>query len=200
MSTSLNSPPIGSEDIMDKQTLAEYKSTPKIEKAVAKIKATKKDMPKVVFLDNQAEAKTKNMSEQDKEIAQIETEQERIRIEQANKISIVPANTDTNKQLDRSNKGTTQEQIITQQNTLQQQDILQQQIDIQQDLLQQHDTTQQQDNFELQDSSPLVIITATQSLRSITTSQEYKTPPVSPDIDDISDLNSEDIRELDETL
>ena len=77
----MNSPPIGSENIMDKQTLAGYKSTPKIEKAVAKIKVTKKYIPKGVVLDKQAEAKTKNMSEQDKEIAQIEriSTKERIR-------------------------------------------------------------------------------------------------------------------------
>ena len=38
------------------------------------------------------------------------------------------------------------------------------------------------------------------SLKSSTTSQEYKTPPVSPELDDISDLNSENLKELDETL
>ena len=51
-----------------------------------------------------------------------------------------------------------------------------------------------------QDNSPPDITTSVYSLKSSTTSQEYKTPPVSPDLDDISDLNSENLKELDETL
>ena len=65
---------------------------------MAKIKATKQDIPNVVFLDNQVEDKSKNTSIQDNEIATIEIEQERIRIEQAKIISIVPANTNTSNQ------------------------------------------------------------------------------------------------------
>ena len=197
MSTSMDSPPIGLENTIDSQTLIPNKSTPKIEKAVANIKATKQDIPKVVFLDNQVEAKIKNRSDQDKEKATIEREQERIRTEQANIITTIPANTDTENQLVRYNKDTTQDQIIPQQNIIQQQNIPQQQNDFQQqDLPQEQDTPQQQQIIQDQDNSPPVIITTTQSLRNSTTSQEYKTPPVSPDIDDISDLNSEDIREL----
>ena len=197
----MDSPPIGLENKTDSQTLNPHKTTPKIEKAVAKIKATKQDIPKMVFLDNQVEAKTKNISDQDKEIATIEREQERIRKEQANIITTIPANTDTDNQLDRYNKDTTQDQIIPQQNIIQQQDIPQQQNDFQQqDLPQQQDTPQQQHIIQGQNNSPPVIITTTQSLRSSTTSQEYKTPPDSQDIDNISDLSSEDIRELDETL
>ena len=85
--------------------------------------------------------------------------------------------------MDRNNKDTTQDQLNSQQNFLQQQD-----------------NTQQQYNLQHQDNSPPVITTSAQSLRSSTTSQEYKTQPVSLDVDDISDLNSEDIKELDETL
>ena len=53
MSTSMDSPPIGLENTLDSQTLIPHKSTPKIEKTVAKINANKQDIPKVVFLDNQ---------------------------------------------------------------------------------------------------------------------------------------------------
>ena len=51
-----------------------------------------------------------------------------------------------------------------------------------------------------QNNSPPDIPTSVHSLKSSTISQEYKIPPVSPDLDDISDLNSENIRELDETV
>ena len=183
MSTSIDSPPIGSENTIDKQTFTSYNSTPKIEKAMVKIKATKQDNPNVVFLDIQVEGKSKNTSNQDNEIATIEREQKRIRIEQANIISIVPANPNTSNQLDRNSKDTTQDQLNSQQNILQQQD-----------------NTHQQYNLQHHDNSPPVIITSAQSLRSSKTSQEYKTAPVSPDDDDISFLNSEDIKELDETL
>ena len=182
MSTSINSPPIGSENTIDKQTCVSYKSTFKIEKAMVKIKATKQNIPSVVFLDNQVEDKSKNTKTQDNEVATIEIEQERIRLEQANIISIIPANTNTSNQLDRNNKDTTQDQLKSQQNILQQQD-----------------NTHQQYHLQQQDNAPPVFITPAQSLRSSTTSQEYKTPPVSPEID-ISDLNSADIKELDETL
>ena len=200
MSTSKDSPPIGSENILDKETVTNYKLTPKIEKAMAKIKATKKDTPTVVFLDDQAEQITKDTSEQDKAIELIQIEQERIRVEQAKIITIVPAHTETNNQLDRNIKDTTQEQTITQEDTQQHQNNAPQQTNIQQDLPQQHDITHQQDNIEFKENLLPAILTATDSLRSSTTSQAYKTPPVSPIIDDISDLNSEDIRDLDETL
>ena len=84
MLTSIVSPPIGSENIRNKETEAKYKSTPKIEKAMAKIKATKRDTPTVVFLDEQADITTKDTPEQNKEIELIQLEQERIRLEQAN--------------------------------------------------------------------------------------------------------------------
>ena len=95
----MDSPPIGSENILDKETVTNYKSTPKIEKAMAKIKATNKDTPTVVFLDDQAEQITKDTSEQDKAKELIQIEQERIRVEQAKIITIVPAHTETNNQL-----------------------------------------------------------------------------------------------------
>ena len=150
---------------------------------MVKFNATKQDIPYVVILDNQVESKSKNTSTQDNEIAIIEIDQGRIRIEQANILSIVPANTNTSNQLDRNSKDTTQDQLNPQQNIFQQQD-----------------NTYQQYNLQHQDRAPPVFITPEKSLRSRTTSQEYKTPPVSPDVNDISDLNSEDIKELVETL
>ena len=48
---------------------------------MVKIKATKQDIPNVVFLDNQVEDKSKNTSNQDNEKATIEIEQEHIRID-----------------------------------------------------------------------------------------------------------------------
>ena len=43
-----------------------YKLTHKIEKAMTKIKATKRDTPTVVFLDNQPDNTTKSTPEQSK--------------------------------------------------------------------------------------------------------------------------------------
>ena len=200
MLTSLDSPPIGPENIIINETQAKYKSTPKIEKAMSKIKATKRDTPTVVFLDNQADNTTKNTPEQSKEIELIQLEQERIRLEQVNIITIVPAHTDSSNQLDQHNKYTTQEQTSTQQDTAQIQDTAQPQLKTQQEPLHQQDTTQRHDNMESKDKPSPTSATIPQSLRSSTTSQEYKTPPVSPIKDDISDLNSVDIRDLDETL
>ena len=119
-----------------------------------KIKATKpdsttQDTPKVVFLDNQTSETTNNTKDYNEEINAIERERERIRLEQANIISIIPADTNTNIQLEQNTNDTIQEQ---------------------------HD-------------SPSNNPTSVYSLKSSTTLQEYKTPPVSPDLDDISDLN-----------
>ena len=200
MLTSLDSPPIDPENIIINETQAKYKSTPKIEKAMSKIKATKRDTPTVVFLDNQADNTTKNTPEQSKEIELIQLEQERIRLEQVNIITIVPANTDSNNQLEKDNKYSTQEQTSTQQDTAQIQDTAQPQLKTQQKPLLQKDTTQRHDNMESEDKLSPTSATIPQSLRSSTTSQEYKTPPVSTIRDDISDLKSEDIRDLDETL
>ena len=127
MSTSIDSPPIGLVNTTNEQSYIAYKSTLTIEKAMVKIKATKQDISNVVFLDNQVEDKSKNTSNQDNEIATIELEQERIRMEQANIISIVPANTNTINQSERNSKDTTQDQINSQQNILQQQDNIHQQ-------------------------------------------------------------------------
>ena len=125
MLTSLDSPPIDPENILINETQAKYKSTPKIEKAMSKIKATKRDTPTVVFLDNQEDNTTKNTPEQSKEIELMQLEQERIRLEQANIITIVPANTVSNNQLENDNKHSTQEQTSTQQDTTQIQDTAQ---------------------------------------------------------------------------
>ena len=198
MLTSLDSPPIDPENIVINETQAKYKSTPKIEKAMSKIKATKRDTPTVVFLDNQEDNTTKNTPEQSKEIELMKLEQERIRLEEANIITIVPANTDSNNQLENDNKHSTQEQTSTQQDTAQIQDTAQTQRKTQQQPTLQQDTTKRHDNME--DKLSPTSTNIPQSLRSSTTSQEYKTPPVSPIGDDISDLNSEDIRDLDETL
>ena len=141
MLTSLDSPPIGPENIIIKETQAKYKSTPKIEKAMSKIKATKRDTPSVVFLDNQADNTTKNTPEQSKEIELIQLEQERIRLEQVNIITIVPAHTDSSNQLDQHNKYTTQKQTSTQQDTSQTQDTAQPQLKTQQEPLHQQDPT-----------------------------------------------------------
>ena len=194
MLTSLDSPPIEPENIMINETQAKYKSTPKIENAMSKIKATKKDTPTVVFLDNQADNTTKNTPEENKEIELIQLEQERIRLEQVNIITIVPANTESNNQLEKDNKQLTQEHTSTHQDNAQSQSITQQQRPLQ------LDTTKRHDNIETEDKISPTSTIIPQSLKSSTTSQEYKTPPVSPIGDDISDLNSEDIRDLDETL
>ena len=161
---------------------------------MSKIKAT---VITVVFLDNQADNTTKNTPEQSKKIELIQLEQERIRLEQVNIITIVPAHTDSSNQLDQHNKYTTQEQTSTQQDTAQIQDTAQPQLKNQHEPLHQQDTTQRHDNMESKDKPSPTSATIPQSLRSSTTSQEYKTPPVSPIRDDISDLNSEDIRDLD---
>ena len=200
MLTSLDSPPIGPENIIINETQAKYKSTPKIEKAMSKIKATKRDTPTVVFLDNQADNTTKNTPEQNREIELIQLEEERIRLEQVNIITIVPAHTDSNNLLEQHNKYSTQEQTSTQQDTAQIQDTAQPQLKTQQEPLHQQGTTKRHDNMESKDKLSPTSATIPQSLRSSTTSQEYKTPPVSPIRDDISDLNSEDIRDLDETF
>ena len=92
----------------------------------------------------------------------IETERERIRIEQENIFTITPSDTNRKSQPEQNSKNTIQHQ--------------------------------QQNN------TPPDIPTQVHSLRRSTTSQEYKTPSVSLDLDDISDLNSENLRELDETL
>ena len=194
MLTSLDSPPIEPENIMINETQAKYNSTPKIEKAMSKIKATKKDTPTVVFLDNQADNTNKNTPEQNKEIELIQLEQERIRLEQVNIITIVPANTESNNQLEKDNKQLTQEHTSTHQDNAQSQSITQQQPPLQ------LDTTKRHDNIETEDKISPTSTIIPQSLKSSTTSQEYKTPPVSPIGDDISDLNSKDIRDLDETL
>ena len=172
---------------------------PKIEKAMSKIKVTKRDTPTVIFLDNQADNTTKNTPEQSKEIELIQLEQERVRLEQVNIITIVPAHTDSNNQLEQHNKYLTQEQTSTQQDTAQIQDTAQPQLKTQQEPLHHQDTTKRHD-MESKDKLSPTSATIPQSLRSSTTSQEYKTPPVSPIRDDISELNSEDIRDLDETL
>ena len=121
---------------------------------------TKQNTPIVVFLNNQTSNTTKNTKVYNEEINAIERERERIRLEQANIISIVPADTNKNIQLEQNTNDTNQ---------------------------QQHD-------------SPSNNATSLFSLKSVTTSQDYKTPPVSPDLDDISDLNLENLKELDETL
>ena len=185
MLTSLDSPPIDPENIIINETQAKYKSTPKIEKAMSKIKATKRDTPTVVFLDNQADNTTKNTPEQSKEIELIQLEQERIRLEQLNIITIVPANTESNNQLEKDNKHSTQEQTSTQQDTAQIQDTAQPQLKTQQQPLLQQDTTKRHDNMETEDKLSPTSATIPHSLRSSTTSQEYKTPPVSPIGDDI---------------
>ena len=177
MLTPIDSPPIGSENTIINETQAKYKPLPKIEKAMAKIKATKRDTPTVVFLDNQADITTKNTPEQIKEIELIQLEQERIRLEQANIITIVPAHTDSSNQLDQHNKYTTQEQTFTQQDTAQIQDTAQPQLKTQQEPLHQQDTTQRQDNMESKDKSSPTTATISQSLRSSTTSQEYNPSP-----------------------
>ena len=177
MLTSIDSPPIGSENPIINETQAKYKSTPKIEETMAKIKATKRDTPTVIFLDNQADTTTKNTPEQTKEIELIQLDQERIRLEQANIISIVPAHKDSNNQLDQHTKYTTQEQTSTQQDTAQIQDTAQPQLKTQQEPLHQRETSQRQDNMESKDKSSPSTATTSQSLRSSTTSQEYKPPP-----------------------
>ena len=151
---------------------------------MSKIKATKRDTPTVVFLDNQADNTTKNTPEQSKEIELIQLEQERIRLEQVNIITIVPANTDPNNQLEKDNKHSTQEQTSTHQDTAQPQ------LKTQQQPLLQQDTTKRHDNMETENKLSPTSTTIPQSLRSSTFSQEYKTPPVSPIGDNISDLNS----------
>ena len=163
MITSPDSPPIGIENTIKQQTFVSHKLTPKIDKAVNKIKATKpdstkQDTSKLKFLDNQTSETTKNTKDQNEEI--IEKERQRIRIEQANIISIIPADTNTNTQLEQNIK----------------------------------DTTQQQHN------TPTNIPTSLRSLKSSTSSQEHKYPPLSPELDDISDLNSENLKESDETF
>ena len=170
MLTSLDSPPIGPENIIINETQAKYKSTPKIEKAMSKIKATKRDTPTVVCLDNQADNTTKIKSEQNKEIELIQLEQERIRLEQVNIITIVPAHTDSNNQLEQHNKYSTQEQTSIQQDTAQIQDTAQLQLKTQQEPLHQQDTTQRHDNMESKDKLSPTSATIPQSLRSSTTS------------------------------
>ena len=167
MTTLQDSPPIGFEYPTDQQTFISYKSTPKIDRSLDKIKAnkqnpTKQDTPTVVFLNNQSHATRKSTTDQNEKMTAIESERETIRIEKANIITITPSDTNTNSQPEHNSKNTIQHQ--------------------------------QQDN------SPPDIPTPVHSLRSSTTSQEYKTPQMSPDVDDISDLNSANLRELDETL
>ena len=164
MLTSLDSPPIEPENIIFNETQAKYKSTPKIEKAMSKIKATKRDTPTVVFLDNQADNTTKNTPEQSKEIEFIQLEQERIRLEQVNIITIVPANIDLNNQLEKDNKHSTQEQTSTHQDTAQSQ------LKTQQQPIPQQETTKLHDNMETEDKLSPTSTTIPQSLRSSTTS------------------------------
>ena len=78
MPTSNDSPPIGLENVIDQQTFISQKLTPKIDKAIDKIKATKQDTPNVVFLDNQVQDKSNNTSDQDNEMNAIEIERERL--------------------------------------------------------------------------------------------------------------------------
>ena len=168
MLTSLDSPPIEPENIMIKETQAKYKSTPKIEKAMSKIKATKKDTPTVVFLDNQADNTTKNTPEQNKEIELIQLEQERIRLEQVNITTILPANTESNNQLEKDNRQLTQEYTSTHQDNAQSQSITEKQPPLQ------LDTTKRHDNIETEDKISPTSTIIPQSLKSSTTSQEYK--------------------------
>ena len=136
------------------------------------------------FLDNQAQDKNNSTSDQDNKMTVIETERERIRVEQVNIISFIPANTNTSSQLEQNSKDTTQDHHNSQQ----------------QHNLQQQDNSQQQNNLQQQDNQPALILTSPHSLRRSTPSQVYKTPEVSPDIDDISDLNSENLKLLGEAL
>ena len=102
MITSPDSPPIGNENTTEQQIFISHKPTPKIDKAVNKIKANKpdsakQDTPKVVFLDNQTSEATKNTKDNNEQINAIERERERMRLDQANIISIIPADTNTNR-------------------------------------------------------------------------------------------------------
>ena len=113
MTTSKDGPPIGSENPTDQQTFISYKLTPKIDKAIDKIKSnkeysTKQDIPTVVLLDNQSQVKGKSSIDQNGKMRAIETEPERTRLEQANILTTTPADTNTNSQLEQNSKDTSQ--------------------------------------------------------------------------------------------
>ena len=75
--TSPDSPQIGNENATEQHSFISHKSTPKIDKVVNKIKATKpdsrkQDTPKVVLLDNQTSKITKNTKDYNEELNAIE--------------------------------------------------------------------------------------------------------------------------------
>ena len=168
MITSPESPPIGNEHRAEQQSFISHRSTPKIEKSLNKIKATKADETQNTILQKQYSWTIKHQKQRQaqktitKTLKQLnENEREyNSNKPQANIMSIIPADRNTNIQLEQS----TNEPIQ-----------------------QQHD-------------SPSNNPTTLNSLKSSTSSQEYRTPPVSQDLVDISDLNSENLKELDEKL
>ena len=199
MVTSSDSPPIGQDqEHVDNQTtetnnFVSHKSTRKIDEAVKKMQALNADTakhnnPQVVFLDS-------DICEQNRgALKDIELERQRIEREQANLISIIPA---TQHYIQDTSTETPAIETKTQQN-IEDTTNKNNTADTRQTSTQDTNIKHTKDN-ELQ----LVDIVETKthnSVTSSTTSQEYCTPPLSPDNDDISNPNTVELEELNETL
>ena len=208
MITSPHSPPIGHEqENMDNQSIdnnnfVSHKSIPKIERAVKKIRAlnentAKHNNPQVVFLDSD------DPEYNQEAMKAIEAERERIKKEQANLISIIPApqhNTqDTNK--DTSPTGANSQHnnnipTVTQQGI---EEPTNNNHTTEKDTQQNNTQNIKTDNNELQleCSADLKI---QPSVTISTTSQNYNTQPLSPGNDEISNPNTEELQEVNESL
>ena len=177
------------------------KSTPKIDKAVDKIhklhdNTARFNNPQVIFLDSDA----RDQEQHDIEL-KLQQEQEKLEREQANIISIIPAPQEQDNTME-SNKDTFEEtekptgkepqktnteatKPTTTDNKTNQ-------------LVKENNTNPQVTNMEQQPIERAENIIQ-KSHTSSTTSQEYCTPPLSP-TSEISDINSDDIEALSETL
>ena len=179
MITSPESPPIHqnqeatSRKEQESVNFISSKSTRRKDIAVTRIQALNEETPNLT--KPQVIFLDTDNNEQDKQTQYkaIQLEQEKLEREQANLISIIPA-----------------PQITQQEDTT--------------DIIKSHETNTPapKENTNNEDEHQLAnkIQTKLQySVTSSTTSQEYRTPPLSPNIDEISHINTEDLEELNET-
>ena len=93
--------PIGNDYPVQQQSFTSHKSTPKFDKAVMKLKAANTDSAriansKVVFIADPTSITEKDAKSNKQELIAIEIDRERIQREQANIITITPAEPSTN--------------------------------------------------------------------------------------------------------
>ena len=201
MVTSPDSPPVpNNQEKIDKANesihFVSSKSTRKIDRAVKKMQALKEDTPKynnpqVIFLDP-------DNNEQDiqAQTKAIQREQQRVEKEQANLISITPAPQHTPQ--DELTKTHLSEKIASQKTDDTNNTTINNNTNDTQEPITQDATTNNTKDNELKLVNTLQTRTQN-SVTSSTTSQEYCTPPLSPN-SAISDINTEELEQLNETL